>query len=154
MVGRASTAGSPLAAAEATVETISRQARRVDSPDLCPATPASELPFGYPAPYWLDLRDYDPVATATSLDIPMLILQGGRDYQVTVADDLARWQAGLADRPQVAIRVHEPDNHLFFPGAGPSTPAEYDPAQHLDPTIVADIADWLTSVALDAEIRR
>lgn len=135
------------AAAEAVVETISRQARMVDSPDLSPSTPASELPFGYSAPYWLDLRGYDPVATAAALDKPMLILQGGRDYQVTVADDLARWEAGLTGHPNVAIRVYESDNHLFFPGTGPSTPAEYEPAQHMDPTVVADIADWLTSVA-------
>ncbi|MDF5757646.1 hypothetical protein [Spongiactinospora sp. TRM90649] len=31
--------------------------------------------------YWLDLRGYDPVATAATLDKPMLILQGGRDYR-------------------------------------------------------------------------
>jgi dienelactone hydrolase len=130
-------------AAEAAVETISRQARTVDSPELSPATPAADLPFGFPAPYWLDLRGYDPVATAAALDKPMLILQGGRDYQVTVADDLTRWRAGLADRPQVTIRVHEADNHLFFPGAGASTPAEYEPAQHVDPAVVAEIADWL-----------
>jgi hypothetical protein len=74
----------------------------------------------------------------------MLILQGGRDYQVTVADDLAGWQAGLAGLPGVTIRVYQADNHLFFPGAGPSSPAEYEPAQHLDPAVVADVADWLT----------
>jgi hypothetical protein len=52
-----------------------------------------------PATYWLDLRAYQPVAVAAALGKPMLILQGGRDYQATVADDLAGWQAGLADRP-------------------------------------------------------
>jgi hypothetical protein len=73
----------------------------------------------------------------------MLILQGGRDYQVTVEDDLSRWKAGLAHRPEVTIRVYEADNHLFFPGTGPSTPAEYEPAQHVDPAVIADIAEWL-----------
>jgi uncharacterized protein len=134
------------ALAEPAIEALSRQARMVDSPDLSPSTPASELPLGIAAPYWLDLRDYDPVAVAAALDKPMFILQGGRDYQVTIADDLARWEAGLAGRPDVAIRVYDPDNHLFFPGTGPSTPAEYEPAQHVDPAVVADIADWLTPV--------
>ncbi len=96
-----------------------------------------------PAPYWLDLRCYDPVAAAAALGKPMLILQGGRDYQATVADDLAGWQAGLAHLPDVTIRVYEPDNHLFFPGTGPSAPAEYEPPQHMDPAVVADVADWL-----------
>ena len=93
--------------------------------------------------YWLDLRSYDPVSTAAALGKPMLIHQGGRDYQVTVEDDLPRWKEGLGQRPEVTIRVYEADNHLFFSGTGLSTPAEYDPAQHVDPAVVADIATWL-----------
>jgi dienelactone hydrolase len=134
------------AASTSVIEAMSDQARLVDSPDLSPSTPASQLPFGVPAPYWLDLRAYRPVAAAAALDIPMLILQGGRDYQVTVADDLAGWQAGLAHRPDVTIRVYPGDNHFFFPGSGPSSAAESEPAQHVDPAVVADIAGWLTTV--------
>ncbi|WP_406313610.1 lysophospholipase [Streptosporangium sp. NBC_01639] len=134
----------PGPAVEAVVETITQQAATVAGPDLSPSTPTEALLFGWPAAYWLDLRGYDPVATATALDKPMFILQGGRDYQVTVADDLSGWEAGLAHRPDVTIRVYADDNHLFFPGAGPSTPAEYEPPQHVDPAVVADIAEWLT----------
>jgi hypothetical protein len=115
----------------------------VDGPELTAATPASELPFGLSASYWLDLRDYDPVAAAVALDKPMLVAQGGRDYQVTVEDDLARWRAGLAHRSDVDVRVYEADNHLFFTGTGQSTPAEYEPAQHVDPAVIADVAAWL-----------
>ena len=129
--------------ADAAVASITRQAALVDGPGLTPATPSSELPFGMSASYWLDLRDHDPVAAAVALDKPMLIAQGGRDYQVTVEDDLVRWKAGLAHRSDVDIRVYEADNHLFFTGAGPSTPAEYEPAQHVDPAVVADVAGWL-----------
>ncbi|PZG41222.1 hypothetical protein C1I98_21610 [Spongiactinospora gelatinilytica] len=126
------------------LETVTRQAALADSPDLSPATPAADLPFGlWPGPYWLDLRGYDPVATAASLDRPMLILQGGRDYQVTVQDDLPRWKAGLGHRPDVTIRVYDADDHMFFPGSGPSTPADYARAQHVDPQVVADVAEWL-----------
>ena len=63
-----------------------------------------------PATYWLDLRGYDPAAAAATLGKPMLIVQGGRDYQVTVADDLSRWQAALHARPDVTIRVYHADN--------------------------------------------
>jgi dienelactone hydrolase len=135
----------PGPAAATAVESFTRQAALVEDPDLSPATPAADLLFGWPASYWLDLRDYDPVATAAALDKPMLILQGGRDYQVTVADDLTRWQTGLAHRQDVAIRVHDADDHLFFAGSGPSTPADYETARHIDPAVVADIADWLTT---------
>ena len=73
----------------------------------------------------------------------MLVLQGRRDYQVTVDDDLARWQAGLAGRPGVTIRIYDDDDHLFFAGAGDSAPADYQLPQHVDAAVIADIADWL-----------
>jgi dienelactone hydrolase len=134
------------AASEPAIEAMTRAATMVDSPDLSASTPASELPFGVPAAYWLDLRGYKPVEVAAALGRPMLILQGGRDYQATVADDLNGWRSGLAHQPDVTITIYDADNHLFFPGTGPSTPTEYTLAQHMDPAVVADIARWLTTV--------
>jgi dienelactone hydrolase len=127
------------------LDALTRQAAAVDDPALSESTPNSDLPLGVPAAYWLNLRGYDAPAAAAALGKPVLIVQGGRDYQVTVADDLSRWQAALNGRPDVMIRVYPADNHLFFPGSGPSSPAENEPAQHVDPAVVADIAAWLTA---------
>jgi hypothetical protein len=63
---------------------------------------------------------------------------------VTVADGLARWQAGLAGRPGVTIRIYDADDHMFFAGVGDSAPADYQLPQHVDAAVIADIADWLT----------
>jgi len=123
------------------IEAMAERARTVDSPDLSPSTPDRELPFNVPAPYWLDLRGYHPAEAAAALGKPILVLQGGRDYQATVTDDLAIWQAGLSE---ATYRIYEYDNHFFFTGNGRSTPAEYEPAQHMDPAVINDIADWLT----------
>jgi dienelactone hydrolase len=128
---------------EDAVAALIKQAGLVDRPDLSAATPAGDLLFGLPASFWLDEREYDPIAAAAALGKPMLILQGGRDYQVTVQDDLALWREGLGRRADVTIRVYDADNHLFFPGTGKSTPADYAPPQHVDPAVVADIARWL-----------
>jgi fermentation-respiration switch protein FrsA (DUF1100 family) len=133
----------PGAGTAAAVDAITRQAARVESADLSPATPAADLLFGWPAAYWLDLREYDQVAVAAALDQPVLILQGGRDYQVTADGDLARWRAGLARRRAVTIRVYDADDHLFFAGTGRSGPADYERPQHVDAAVVRDIADWL-----------
>jgi uncharacterized protein len=130
------------AASRPAIEALSEKARLVDSPDLTAETPPDQLPLGAPASYWLDLRDYDPAELAATLGRPMLILQGGRDYQVTVDDDLARWKAALDGRAGVTFRVYPALNHLFAPGRGPSSPAEYQPAQHVDAAVVADIASW------------
>jgi len=121
-------------------------AANVDSPQLTRKTDPGLLPFGYSGAFWLDVRAYDPVATAQGVHRPMLILQGARDYQVTVDDDLALWRAALGGRDDVSIRVYDADDHLFFPGSGRSTPADYEPAQHVDETVIADIAGWIGSL--------
>ncbi|ONF73162.1 hypothetical protein AVR91_0207790 [Amycolatopsis keratiniphila subsp. keratiniphila] len=130
-----------------TVEVATGQAELVDSPDLSPATPAANLPFGMPARYWLDMRAYDPVAVASTLDLPMLFMQGERDYQLTIDGDLAGWRTGLAHRPDVTFRTYAADDHMFFPGTGPSMPEDYAHPHHVDPEVVADIADWLRTVS-------
>ena len=129
--------------ADRMVDVVAAQAARGGSPDLSAQSPAAELLFGYSGSYWLDMRGYDPVSVAALVDKPMLILQGGRDYQVTVQDDLTGWRAGLGHRPDVAIQVFERDDHMFFPGDGPSSPAGYEAPQHVDPEVVAEIARWI-----------
>lgn len=134
------------AGSQPVIDALTAKAEMVDSTELSPSTPVSELPLGAPASYWLDIRGYDPAALAATLDKPMLVLQGGRDYQVTVEDDLSRWEAALDGRPGVTVRVYPEFNHLFVAGSGPSSPAEYEPAQHVDPAAVTDIAAWLETV--------
>jgi uncharacterized protein len=87
--GSVTSAGPPSASQPAAIEAMTSRAKLVDSAELSAATPASELPFGAPAAYWLDLREYHPAEVAAGLGKPILIVQGARDYQVTVADDLA-----------------------------------------------------------------
>jgi uncharacterized protein len=100
--------------------------------------------FGAPAPYWADLNTYDPSAAAARLTLPLLVLQGGRDYQVTAAD-LQGWKTALAGHPNVTIREFPSLNHLFIAGEGKSGPDEYLKPGHVDPavieTLVAFIAD-------------
>ncbi|MFG2094200.1 alpha/beta hydrolase family protein [Streptomyces sp. NPDC048612] len=142
-VARYLSALAPHPGADEAVAALARQAALVAGPELTPDTPSELLPLGLSAAYWLDLRGYDPVATAAGLACPMLILQGGRDYQVTVTDDLTRWRDALADRPEVAISIHPDANHLFFSGRGRPTPAEYALPGHVDTAVVDEIATWL-----------
>lgn len=110
---------------------------------LTPADAKSPKPiFGAPASYWLDLRGYDAPAAASTVKQPMLILQGERDYQVTM-EEFGRWKAALADRPNVTFHSYPTLNHLFIAGAGKSLPAEYRNAGHVDVAVVRDIADWI-----------
>ncbi|HEY4403679.1 MAG TPA: alpha/beta fold hydrolase [Xanthobacteraceae bacterium] len=101
--------------------------------------------MGVPPAYWADLNAYDPAATAAKLSIPLLILQGGRDYQVT-SQDLQRFEAALAGHPDVTIRDFPRLNHLFIAGEGKSRPQEYEIPGHLDPSVIDTIANFLASI--------
>ena len=118
-----------------------RQAEVVDSADLTESTSPADLPFGVPAHYWLDLRTYDLVATIATLHVPLLLLQGGRDYQVTV-DEHSRFAAALPDHIDVTTHLYPAGDHYLFAGSVPSTPASYREPHHVDPAVIADISAW------------
>ena len=83
--------------------------------------------LGATASYWLDLRGYDPPAAAAQVKQPMLVLQGERDYQVTMKE-FSRWKSALVDRTDVVFHSYATLNHLFVAGTGKSVPAEYNAA--------------------------
>jgi hypothetical protein len=95
-----------------------------------------------PESYWKDLDSYDPVSTAAHLSMPILILHGDRDYQVTMTD-LRGWRDGLDGRQNVTIKSYPTLNHLFMPGEGKSTPAEYERAGHIPEFVLDDITSWI-----------
>lgn len=104
---------------------------------------STATPFGIPVSYWLDLRGYDAPAAAKDLARPLLILQGERDYQVTMAD-FAAWKKALAGRQDVTLKSYPKLNHLFMEGEGPSTPMEYQNAGHVAQAVIDDVAGWIT----------
>ncbi len=118
------------------------RAARVKDPNLSPTTPSRELPYGIRATYWLALRGYHPGKAAKDLKIPMLILHGGRDYQVTEVD-LAGWKEHLSQRSDVTFKTYPKLNHLMMPGVGKPNPAEYFRPGHVAEAVVADVAAWI-----------
>lgn len=103
--------------------------------------PADTPVLGAPAWYWYELDDRKPVERARTLGVPMLLVFGTRDYQVTQADRRL-WTTALRDVPNAAIATYAVD-HLFAPGEGASTPEQYRLAAHVDPGVVEMIADWV-----------
>jgi dienelactone hydrolase len=131
--------------AQAALPEIRKQVALVQSDALTASTPASDLPLGVPAAYWLDLRSYDPVATAEQLAVPMFISQGGRDYQVPPSE-LEPYRMALGDRSNVTIREYPSLNHLLIAGDGPARPAEYARPGHVAAEVVSDLAAWVAGI--------
>lgn len=117
-------------------------AAAIKDPNLKPGAMLTFAGVKIPSEYFLDLRSYDPVKAAQGLKIPMLILQGERDYQVTMVD-FANWKNGLAGRGNVTLKSYPALNHFFMAGTGPATPAEYNVAGHVEADVVEDVGSWI-----------
>jgi dienelactone hydrolase len=97
-----------------------------------------------PASYWVDLRGYSSVDAARAVKLPMLILQGERDYQVTT-EDFGKWKEALGSRSDVTLKLYPPLNHAFIAGTGKSLPGEYLQAGHVASDVVSDVAVWIAA---------
>ena len=79
-------------------------------------------------------------------DKPVLIMQGGMDFQVLPSADFARFQELLKDRKNVGYRLYDDLNHLFVRGmyndilkAG----KEYAAERHIGAPVMEDIATFI-----------
>lgn len=106
--------------------------------------PEGPMLLGLPPSYWRDLNAYDQRAATTTLDLPVLLLHGGRDYQVT-DQDFALWRETLT-APRHTLKRYPALNHLFVAGDGPSTPREYFTEGAVAAEPIADIAAWIREV--------
>ncbi|MDH3216853.1 MAG: alpha/beta fold hydrolase [Candidatus Krumholzibacteria bacterium] len=98
--------------------------------------------LGAPLAYYRDLEEYDAPAQLAALALPCLILQGGRDYQVTL-EDYALWSKALSGYRGACLRVFENLDHLFRAGTGLSSPSDYDVAKPLSPEVIDCVAGWI-----------
>ncbi len=102
-----------------------------------------EQVLGVYKPYWEYLNNYEPVKTAETLSISMMIIQGLRDYQVTYEDDFLVWNATFSDSTNVFLKTYESLNHLFIAGFGTPTNTEYLTEGHITEEVIDDVASFI-----------
>lgn len=119
---------------------------RLKDPELSDDISPQDLPLGIPVAYWKDLKDNNPLDAAKTLTMPILILQGERDYQVLQTKDFEGWKKALNNRENVAFKIFKGLNHLFIAGEGKSAPQEYLIEGHVDRGVIDFIVNWIRSV--------
>lgn len=88
------------------------------------------------------LQPQGQTAAARRLTLPMLILQGERDYQVTM-EDYNLWQQVLKGKANVVYHSYPRLNHPFMEGDGKSTPMEYQMEGHVATYVIDDISSFI-----------
>ncbi|MGK7389361.1 MAG: alpha/beta fold hydrolase [Candidatus Cyclobacteriaceae bacterium M2_1C_046] len=121
---------------------IMEQIERLRNMDLTVGSPPDEIILGLPVSYWRDISAYDQLEMAKNIKEPILVMQGGKDYQVPV-EEFERWKKALEDQGDVKFILYPLLNHLFVPGEGITEPLDRQVSGHVPEVVVRDIAEWI-----------
>lgn len=100
------------------------------------------MPYGIQATYFVWLNEYKHVEIAKKLKKPVLVMQFGRDYQVTNRN-YELWQKIFKKNKQATFKHYPKLNHLMFEGEVQSTYSEYSMKSNIPEYVIKDIASWL-----------
>lgn len=102
------------------------------------------LLLNYPVSYWISLNAINPEAIAKELSIPILILQGDNDFQVTYENDFLYWQQVLSGKENVQFQHYAGLSHVFMPGSRERFDGSaYNAPATMDTQVIQDIANWI-----------
>jgi fermentation-respiration switch protein FrsA (DUF1100 family) len=109
---------------------------------LSATSPADKLLLQVPANYWISMQQYHPLETVQSVHLPMLFIQGERDYQVTMTE-LDLWKKALTGHSKIKYKSYPKLNHLLIEGKGIPAPQEYNEPGHVPHYVIRDIVHWI-----------
>lgn len=92
--------------------------------------------------YWKDLKKYNPIQLAKEISKPVYVLQGARDYQVTITE-YNLWKGAFGSIDNWSFCLYPDLNHLMIKGEGKSSPSEYRVKGNMDKNVINDIAKWI-----------
>lgn len=103
--------------------------------------------FGLPAYYLKEMDEHPAAALARQLVKPVLVLQGGDDFQVYPDKDFALWKDVLKNNSAAVFKLYPGLNHFFvdYDGSGAGTTAEYNVPGVVKPEVITDMGQWINS---------
>lgn len=98
--------------------------------------------------YFKEMGEHPAVNYLLESHKPLLILQGDKDFQVSVEKDFNRYRSLLGERPDVTFKLYPNLNHLFMPnvyGQILKMKKEYKVPQRVETHVIHDIAEWISA---------
>ncbi|MES2566002.1 MAG: DUF3887 domain-containing protein [Bacteroidota bacterium] len=124
------------------IDTLTKQIKILKDPKLLKTATKEQLPLDLPSFYWQSFTAYNQLQVAKKLKQPILVIQGERDYQVTMTD-FSLWKQNLGTNPKNKFISYSSLNHMLMKGEGKSVPAEYEKQGNVDEQIIKDITEWI-----------
>ncbi|SDZ88815.1 hypothetical protein SAMN05192529_103182 [Arachidicoccus rhizosphaerae] len=119
-----------------------RQLHYMHSPAFNERSPLDSLLLNQPASYWLSLKSYNQVGTITGLRLPVLILQGEKDYQVRMTD-FNIWKQNTKGMSNFTYKSYPGLSHLFMSSNGIPSPKDYQGEKHIPDYVITDLSKWI-----------
>lgn len=113
----------------------------VDDPKYTVDNIPSQFPL-QPTYWWFEQKNYVPADLAKKQTLPVLILQGENDWQVTM-EQYKGWQKALADHKNVEFKSYPKVNHTLAAYDGVSIGSEYYQPYNVSKEVIDDIANWI-----------
>ena len=98
------------------------------------------LIVGLPASYWVDINNYDQVATAKKLSQRIMVIQGGMDFQVSEAD-YKIWSTALGKKAN--LKFYPELNHPLTVQTEKGTAEQYKKPANVAEVVINDVAAWI-----------
>ncbi|MBR4889358.1 MAG: alpha/beta fold hydrolase [Clostridia bacterium] len=96
--------------------------------------------------YFKEMGEHAAPAYLEKTTKPMLILQGGKDFQVDKEKDFGLYKTMLQGRENVTFRLYDDLNHCFVPAIFTDiikAKKEYSIERHIGSGVIRDIAEWI-----------
>ncbi len=124
------------------INQIKWQVEKTKASYLNDKTPKGLLLLNQSAKYWRSIIQYNQIETAKKLVLPIFILNGERDYQVTMKQ-FEIWKKEFANYRNVQFRSYPKLNHLFLEGEGKANPDEYNKSGHIPQYVIDDLVEFI-----------
>jgi uncharacterized protein len=105
------------------------------------ALPPTTMIGDVPASYYYALQDYDQTAVAASCPVPILVVQGGKDFQ-TPAGEFDLWKNALAQHPDTRYLLCEKCYHQLIETDADPSPRNFTEAGHVSLAVIRELASW------------
>jgi len=99
--------------------------------------------------YFKELGEHPAANYLMVLNKPILIMQGDKDFHVSVEKDFDGYKKLLGDKKNVTFKLYLNLNHMFMPsvyGKILKMKKEYNVRQHVDKQVINDISKWIHSI--------
>jgi len=96
--------------------------------------------------YFKEMADHPAANYLSAIEKPVLILQGGKDFQVSVEKDFALYQKLCAGKKNIEFKLYPELNHLFMKsiyGKIRDVKKEYKTPQKVDTVVLEDLVEFV-----------